>query len=102
MSNSQIPAKEQRSMLLTEIAQTPDDRIPELLKITRLLRQSVVIDLAPTNTLNQAMEQIDRAEMGNTNRENIQKLFQEWAELDEEEEQKQILKIIESIEGVSI
>lgn len=87
-------------MLLTEIAQTPDERIPELLKITRLLRQAVVVDIDLTNALDRAMEKIDRAEMGNTNQENIQKLFQEWAELDEEKEQKQTLEIIESIEGV--
>jgi hypothetical protein len=102
MSTSQFSAQDRRSTLIAEIEQIPNDRIPEQLKITRLLRQSATVDRASKNAWNEAIEKIDRAERESKNEENIQQLFQEWTELDEEQEQKETLKIIESLEGVSI
>ncbi|MBD2186584.1 hypothetical protein [Pseudanabaena mucicola] len=41
-------------------------------------------------------------EMKSLRRERINQLFATWAMLDSEDEQKEVLKIIESVEGVSI
>jgi hemerythrin superfamily protein len=47
----------------------------------------------------QAIDQINNSQQ---NQEKIKQLFESWAKLDDENEQKEILKIIESLEGVSI
>ncbi|MFM6206616.1 hypothetical protein [Planktothrix sp.] len=46
-----------------------------------------------------AINQINNSEQ---NPERIKQLFESWAELDDENEQKETLKIIESLEDVSI
>lgn len=46
-----------------------------------------------------AINQINNSEQ---NSEKIKQLFESWAELDDENEQKETLKIIESLEDVSI
>jgi hypothetical protein len=103
MNTSQIPSKNQRFDLLTEIEQTPDEHIPELLKIVRGFRQHAIIEQTSTSaSWHKAIERINSTEGQEQTQAKIGKLFQDWVELDEEEEQKQTLEIIESIEGVSI
>lgn len=46
-----------------------------------------------------AINQINNSEQ---NPERIKQLFESWAELDDENEQKETLKIIESLEDISI
>jgi hypothetical protein len=99
MNNSQITATKQRLDLLTEIEQTPEEYISDLLQIVRLFRQSILIKQTSVNAWDNAINQIDNNEQ---NQENIKQLFQSWADLDTENEQKETLKIIESLEGVSI
>ncbi|MBE9145671.1 hypothetical protein [Planktothrix mougeotii] len=51
------------------------------------------------NAWNNAINQINNSEQ---NPEKIKQLFESWADLDDEIEQKETLKIIESLEDVSI
>ena len=57
-----------------------------------------------TGAWNVAMGEInsDNPEKQNLRRQRINQLFTTWAILDSEDEQKEALKIIESVEGVSI
>ncbi|PSB57395.1 hypothetical protein [Chamaesiphon polymorphus] len=102
MNTPQIPTADQRFDLLTEIEQTPDEYIPELLKIVRSFRQHSIVKQTSTNAWNRAIDRINSTEGQEQTQAAIGKLFQDWIELDEEEEQKETLGIIESIEGVSI
>jgi hypothetical protein len=99
MNNYKITATKQRLDLLTEIEQTPEEYIPELLNFVRLFRQSVLTKQTSINAWDNAINQINNSEQ---NPEKIKQLFESWAELDDENEQKETLKIIESLEGVSI
>ncbi len=99
MNNSQITATKSRLDLLTEIEQTPEEYIPELLNFVRLFRQSMITKQISINTWDKAISQINNNEQ---NQEKINQLFQSWTDLDDENEQKETLKIIESLEGVSI
>ena len=99
MNNYKITATKQRLDLLTEIEQTPEEYIPELLNFVRLFRQSVLTKQTSINAWDNAINQINNSEQ---NPEKIKQLFESWAELDNENEQKETLKIIESLEGVSI
>jgi len=99
MNNYKITATKQRLDLLTEIEQTPEEYIPELLNFVRLFRQSVLTKQTSINAWDNAINQINN---GEKNPEKIKQLFESWAELDDENEQKETLKIIESLEGVSI
>ena len=99
MNNYKITATKQRLDLLTEIEQTPEEYIPELLNFVRLFRQSVLTKKTSINAWDNAINQINNSDQ---NPEKIKQLFQSWAELDDGTEQKEILKIIESLEGVSI
>lgn len=99
MNNSQITATKQRLDLLTEIEQTPEEYISDLLQIVRLFRQSILIKETSINAWDNAINQINNSK---ENQENIKQLFESWADLDNENEQKETLKIIESLEGVSI
>jgi hypothetical protein len=65
----------------------------------RLFRQSVLTKQTSINAWDNAINQINNSEQ---NPEKIKQLFESWAELDNENEQKETLKIIESLEGVSI
>jgi hypothetical protein len=65
----------------------------------RLFRQSVLTKQTSINAWDNAINQINN---GEKNPEKIKQLFESWAELDDENEQKETLKIIESLEGVSI
>jgi len=99
MNNYKITATKQRLDLLTEIEQTPEEYIPELLTFLRLFRQSLLTKQTSINAWNNAINQINNSEQ---NPEKIKQLFESWAELDDENEQKETLKIIESLEDVSI
>lgn len=106
MNNYQITTTKQRLDLLTEIEQTPKEYIPELLKFVRLFRQSLMIKQTSLNAWDNAINQLNNS---NQNQEKqakkqakIEQLFQSWAESDDENEQKETLKIIESLENVSI
>jgi hypothetical protein len=62
--------------------------------------QEISIDVSEDlSAWNQAINQINNSEQ---NQEKIKQFFQSWVELDDENEQKETLKIIESLEGVSI
>jgi Mg/Co/Ni transporter MgtE len=102
MNNYQITATKQRLDLLTEIEQTPEEHISDLLKIVRLFRQSILIKQTSINAWDQAINQINNSELNQQKQEKIKQLFQSWSELDDETDQKETLKIIESLEGVSI
>jgi hypothetical protein len=102
MNNSQITATKQRLDLLTEIEQTPEEHISDLLKIVRLFRQSIMIQQTSINAWDQAINQINNSELNQQKQEKLKALFQFWSELDDETDQKETLKIIESLEGVSI
>ncbi|MBG0748102.1 MAG: hypothetical protein I4E98_16155 [Planktothrix agardhii KL2] len=99
MNNYKITATKQRLDLLTEIEQTPEEYIPELLNFVRLFRQSMLTKQTSINDWDNAINQINNSDQ---NQEKIKQLFESWAELDDENEQKETLKIIESLEGVSI
>ncbi len=102
MNNSQITATKQRLDLLTEIEQTPEEHISDLLKIVRLFRKSIMIQQTSINAWDQAINQINNSELNQQKQEKLKALFQFWSELDDETDQKETLKIIESLEGVSI
>ncbi len=99
MNNYKITATKQRLDLLTEIEQTPEEYIPELLNFVRSFRQSMLTKQTSINAWDNAINQINNSEQ---NPEKIKQLFESWAELDDENEQKEIFKIIESLENVSI
>ncbi|CAD5951632.1 hypothetical protein [Planktothrix agardhii] len=99
MDNYKITATKQRLDLLTEIEETPEEYIPELLNFVRLFRQSMLTKQTSINDWDNAINQINNSDQ---NQEKIKQLFESWAELDDENEQKETLKIIESLEGVSI
>jgi len=99
MNNYKITATKQRLDLLMEIEQTPEEYIPELLNLVRLFRQNMMTKQTSINAWDNAINQINNSDQ---NPENIKNLFEYWAELDDENEQKETLKIIESLEGVSI
>lgn len=99
MNNYQITATKQRLDLLTEIQATPEEYLPELLNFVRLFRQSIMTKKTSINAWDNAINQINNSEQ---NQKKMKQLFESWAELDDENEQKETLKIIESLESVSI
>jgi hypothetical protein len=54
------------------------------------------------NSWNHAINQIGNLDNNDRRRERIKQVLQSWAELDDENEQKETLKVIESAERVSI
>jgi hypothetical protein len=102
MNNSQITATKERLDLLSEIEQTPEEYIPELLKIMRLLRQSMITRQTSITPWDHAINQLNNSHQNQEKQEKINQLFQSWAELDDENEQKETLKIIESLECFSV
>ncbi|WP_017293238.1 hypothetical protein [Geminocystis herdmanii] len=99
MNNSQNTATKQRLDLLTEIKKTPEEYIPELLNFVRLFRQSIMTKKTSINAWDNAINQINNSEQ---NEEKFKQLFESWAELDDKNEQKETLQIIESLESISI
>ena len=102
MNNTQIISTNKRIDLLTEIEQTPDEYISDLLQIVRLFRQSITMKQTSINAWDEAINQINNSQYNQEKQEKIKQLFQSWSESDDENEQKETLKIIESLEGVSI
>ena len=102
MINPKATQTNQRLDLLSEIEQTPEEYIPKLLNIVRLFRQSAIAEQSSTNAWDNAIRKINKSEQNQEKQKKIEQLFQSWAELDDEKEQQETLKIIESIEGVSI
>jgi hypothetical protein len=103
MNNSQVAETNERLDLLSEIEQIPEEYIPELLKVVRLFRsERATIGQTSVDSWNNAINQIGNADKNKNKQERIQQLLQFFAELDDENEQKETLKVIESIEGVSI
>lgn len=93
-----------RNDLLLEIEQTPEQYIPELLQIVRLFRQSVVMKQAALNDWEKAINELNHS---NDNKKqdrvaNIKSLFDSWKSLDEQQEQQDTLKIIESMKDIYI
>ncbi|BAY61596.1 hypothetical protein NIES22_16630 [Calothrix brevissima NIES-22] len=107
MSNNQ-PISESssnpRNDLLLEIEQTPEEYLPELLKIIRLFRQSIMMKQAALNDWEQAMNEINQSDdnQKQNRRANIQNLFTSWRNIDEQKEQQETLEIIDSMKGISI
>lgn len=99
MNNYKITETKPRLDLLTEIEQNPEEYIPELLNFVRLFRQIIMTKQTSVNAWDQAINQINNSDR---NQEKIKQLFESWAELDDENEQKETLTIIESLEDVSI
>ncbi|MEA5622662.1 hypothetical protein [Nostoc sp. UHCC 0251] len=93
-----------RAELLLEIQQTPEEYVPELLKIVRLFRQSVTMKQTSLNSWENALNEINQSDAVKQQERkiNIKKIFDSWNELDEQEEQQQTLEIIESMKGISI
>lgn len=96
----------QRLELLSELEQTPEEYIPELLNLVRVFRQSRMITMQTlsASTWEKAMDQINNntPDLQKLRRQKLKQLFESWAILDTEDEQKEALQIIESLEGISI
>jgi hypothetical protein len=94
----------QRLELLDAIAQTPEEYIPELLDFVHFFYQQRITKSSSANVWDAAMSEINNSnsDKQNLRRQRINQLFTTWAVLDSEDEQKEALKIIESVEGVSI
>ncbi|MBD2137842.1 hypothetical protein H6F32_09630 [Anabaena sp. FACHB-1237] len=102
MNNSQIKSIKECLDLLSEIEQTSEEYIPELLRIVRLLRQSMIAKQTSITAWDHAINQLNNSNLNQEKQERFHELFQSWSELDDENEQKATLKIIESLEVVSI
>jgi len=98
MNTSEITPTKERLDLLSEIEQTPEEYIPELLKIVRLLRQSMSAKQTSIATWDRAINQLNN--QNQIKPEKLNQLFQSWSELDDENEQKETLKIIESSDRI--
>ncbi|TYQ26702.1 hypothetical protein PseudUWO311_11380 [Pseudanabaena sp. UWO311] len=69
-----------------------------------MARQQRITKSLSTNAWDDAMSEINNCnpEKQNLRRQRINQLFTTWAILDSEDEQKETLEIIESVEGISI
>jgi hypothetical protein len=94
----------QRLELLDAIAQTPEEYIPELLGFVHFFHQQRIAKSSSASAWDLAMSEINSSnpESQSLRRQRINQLFTTWAVLDSEDEQKEALKVIESVEGVSI
>ncbi len=94
----------QRLELLDVIAQTPEEYIPELLNFVHFFHQQRLTKSSSASVWDVAMSEINsnNPEQQNLKRQRINQLFTTLAVLDSEDEQKEALKVIESVEGVSI
>ena len=94
----------QRLELLDAIEQTPEEYIPELLNFVHFFNQQRITKSSSATAWDFAMSEINNSnpEKQNLKRQRINQLFTTWAILDSEDEQKETLEIIESVEGISI
>lgn len=92
----------QRLELLDAIEQTPEEYIPELLNFVHFFHQQRIIKSSSASAWDEAMSEINsnNSERQSLRRQRINQLFTTWAMLDSEGEQKEALKVIESIESV--
>ncbi len=67
----------------------------------RLFRQSAITQQTSLTAWDKALKRLDNS-INEEKQEKIKQLLKSWAELDEENEQQETLKIIESLENVSI
>ncbi len=72
--------------------------------LVHFFRQQRITKSSSANAWDVAMSEINsnNLEKQSLRRQKINQLFTTWAMLDSEDEQKEALKIIESVEGVSI
>ena len=93
MDNSLTTFTNKRLDLLTEIEQTPEEYIPELLQLVRFFRQSIVMKEASSNSWNDAINQIDNSNITTVKdkQTRIQQLLESWSQMDDQEEQKETL-----------
>jgi hypothetical protein len=61
MNTSEIAVTKERLDLLSEIEQTPEEYIPELLKIVRLLRQNMIAKQTSIGTWDHAINQLNNS-----------------------------------------
>jgi len=101
---NQYMLTKQRLELLEAIKQTPEEYIPELLNFIHFFHQQRIIKSSSSSVWDEAMSEINNSnpEKQNFRRQRINQLFTTWAVLDSEDEQKEALQVIESVEGVSI
>lgn len=94
----------QRLELLDAIEQTPEEYIPELLNFVRFFNQQRITRSSSATAWDFAMSEINNSnpEKQNLKRQRINQLFTTWAVLDSEDEQKEALKVIESVEDLLI
>lgn len=94
----------QRLELLDAIEQTPEEYTPELLNFIHFFHQQRITKSSSASAWDVAMSEINRSNLEKLNlrRQRINQLFTTLAVLDSEDEQKEALKIIESVEGISI
>ena len=94
----------QRLELLDAIEQTPEEYIPDLLNFVHFFHQQRITKSSSASAWDAAMSEINNSnlETQSLKRQRINQLFTTWAVLDSEDEQKEALKVIESVEGVSI
>jgi hypothetical protein len=93
-----------RNDLLLEIENTPEEYIPELLKIVRLFRQSVTMKQTSLKNWENAIDEINKSDVikKEHRKTNIKRLLESWDESDDQQEQQETLAIIESMNGISI
>ena len=94
----------QRLELLDAIEQTPEEYIPDLLNFVHLFHQQRITKSSSTSAWDAAISEINsnNPEKQNLRRHRINQLFTTWAVLDSEDEQKEALKVIESVEDLLI
>lgn len=103
MNNPPTMPTHQRLDLLKAIEQIPEEYIPNLLELVYCFRQTA-IEASSVNHWNDAIARINNHDnnQNQLKRERVKEMFQSWSDLDEEKEQKETLKIIQSMERASI
>lgn len=101
MNNPQSVTNAQRLALMSKIEQIPEEYIPQLLDVVQLISNASSREVS-TDSWNNAIAQIGDADKNERRKSIIQELLQSWTKSDDTNEQIETLKVIESIEGVSI
>ncbi|MBP0012205.1 MAG: hypothetical protein J7545_17035 [Roseofilum sp. SBFL] len=103
MNNPSKMSNHQKLALLQEIEQIPEEDIPGLLELVRCLRQQTV-QTNPVQNWNDAMVRLNSGNRQDKQlkQQRLQEMFASWSELDDECEQKESLKLIESLQRTSI
>lgn len=103
MNNWPTIPTQQRLDLLEAIGQIPEEYIPELLKLVHSFSQTA-IKKNSVNNWNDAVARINSHDniQNQLKQKRIQEMFQYWSDLDDKQEQQETLKIIESMERISV